>query len=71
MADVLLILIGLIIGIGISYWSDKPRMNKYHNEGYDHAVDDMIRWNCFFDQRNQKHFVNVTLVEIDEGEGEP
>lgn len=71
MGDALLLLIGLIAGISISYWSDKPRMNKIHNEGYDHAVDDMLRWNCYFDKQNRKHFVNVTQVEIVEGGEEP
>lgn len=67
MSEVILLLVGLIVGIGISYWSDKPRMNKIHNEGYDHAVDDILHWGCFFDQNNHKHFVNVTMVEVTGG----
>ena len=66
MSNVLLLLIGAIIGILISYISDAPMRRKEFACGYDRAVNDMLHWNCYFDRKQHQHFVNVFPVDIDE-----
>ena len=67
MSECLILLVGLIVGVGISYFSDQPRLRHYFNEGYDWAVQDMLKDNCYYDKQNNKRFVNVIEVNIADG----
>jgi hypothetical protein len=52
--------IGLALALIISYLTDWRRVRTLRDQGYDRAVEDMIRFGHYYDKYNHRHDVRVT-----------